>query len=85
MKKLLLISSVICLFSCNGDYDNQLKQGASNWCDAKTIDKQLESDPDNMELQEERARLLRHIETNKELSGDAEAFEKDIKELTKDC
>jgi hypothetical protein len=85
MKKTILIVLTIILFSCSGEYKKQVTQGAENWCECKAIDKQLETDPENYDLIEERARLLRYVETNKELSGDSEQFEKDIKELTKDC
>lgn len=85
MKNMVLICSVLFLFSCNGDYDNQLKQGVNNWCGAKAVEKQLEQEPENVNLHEQKARLLRYLETNKELSGDAEKFEREIKELTKDC
>ena len=85
MKKTILITTTIILFSCSGEYKKQVKQAAENWCKCKEVDKKLKNDPKNYELIEERARLLRYLETNKELSGDAEQFEKDIKKLTKNC
>lgn len=80
-----LVATVVMLSACASDYDQALETGKKHACELKGVLEKAKADPADKALQEQAARLGRYVQIQRELSGDADAFNEDLAAATRDC
>ena len=81
----IIIMLLAFVAGCSGEYDEALKNGTHHACALKAVMEKAGKDTPNKETLEEIERLTRYIQIQRDLSGDADKFNKDLGEATAKC